>query len=123
MKLTLLHHGEKRIQCIKVLREYAGIGLKEAKDVSESTPVELGSKLSNARKEAFYKALCAAGCDVSLAAENHTVRLSLTTSEATMVLVRRLHDTGLYGRTPTNTAEEILRQATKDACAKLGLFG
>ena len=36
--------------------------------------------------------------------------------------IRRLHATGLYGRTPSNTAEELLRSAAQDAARRSGLI-
>ena len=43
-RLTLVHYGEKKIQVIKLLREYTGLGLKEAKLLSESGPIVLGGE-------------------------------------------------------------------------------
>ncbi len=41
--VMLLNHGEKKIQVIKTIRNMTGLGLKEAKELSESTPVLIGS--------------------------------------------------------------------------------
>lgn len=111
MRLMLIHHGENKIRCIKVLRNYEGIGLKEAKSLSEDAPVEVGLTLAPGRKRAFHADLRDVGSTVSLEAGQERVRLTLTTSKPVLALIQQLHDTGLYGRTPTNTAEEILRRA------------
>lgn len=43
-QITLVHHGDKKIQVIKWLRQYTGLGLKEAKLLSESGPVVLAGE-------------------------------------------------------------------------------
>jgi ribosomal protein L7/L12 len=37
-KVVLLNHGPKKIDCIKVIRQHTGYGLKEAKAASENHP-------------------------------------------------------------------------------------
>ena len=35
-KVVLLHHGDNKVQCIKAIRIFTGLGLKEAKQGSET---------------------------------------------------------------------------------------
>lgn len=37
--VKLIHFGDFKIQCIKVVREYTGLGLKDAKELVEKSPV------------------------------------------------------------------------------------
>lgn len=63
--VMLLAAGEKKVECIKVVRAATGLGLKEAKDL-----VEAGGKVkegvSKADAENFKKTLEAAGAKVEL---------------------------------------------------------
>lgn len=45
-ELVLTEAGENKIEIIKLIREISGLGLKEAKDVSESTPAVVKTGLS-----------------------------------------------------------------------------
>jgi ribosomal protein L7/L12 len=69
-KLTLVGCGERKIHVIKVLREHLEIGLREAKGLSEATPVVLDNKyrergkLSGAQKLALAHALQGVGAVV-----------------------------------------------------------
>jgi len=70
--LVLVNHGRQKIQVIKALREHLEIGLKEAKELSERTPVKLDNKfrgtqkLSGGRKLALVKALQNVGATAEL---------------------------------------------------------
>lgn len=59
--LRLEECGPNKIQVIKVIREYTGLGLKEAKDLSESAPCVLAENLDASRVERFRADLAAVG--------------------------------------------------------------
>ena len=58
--------GDKKVQIIKEVRAYTGLGLKEAKDVVESAPVTVASGMPRERAEAFAEALRAVGATVEI---------------------------------------------------------
>ncbi|MBA2367992.1 MAG: 50S ribosomal protein L7/L12 [Candidatus Protochlamydia sp.] len=57
---------DKKIGVIKVVREITGLGLKEAKDLVESTPKELKASAPKAEAEDIKKKVEAAGGKVTL---------------------------------------------------------
>jgi large subunit ribosomal protein L7/L12 len=64
--VILIHYGEKKICCIREIREITGLGLKEAKDMSE-TPnaiVVNAVDLKTAKKYANDLTACGATVDV-----------------------------------------------------------
>lgn len=63
-KLQLVSNGQKKISVIKVLREHLRIGLKEAKDISDSVPIALN--VTAAQTEPLANALRAAGATVTV---------------------------------------------------------
>ena len=63
--LRLEECGPNKIQVIKVIRQHTGLGLKEAKDSSESAPCALGESLDPVRLVQFRADLEAAGARVS----------------------------------------------------------
>ena len=58
--LRLEDCGPNKIQVIKIIREHTGLGLKEAKDLAESTPCVL-AEWDDARIDLFRAELAAAG--------------------------------------------------------------
>ena len=58
--------ADKKIGIIKVVREITGLGLKEAKELSESTPKELKATAPKAEAEEIKKKIEAAGGKVTL---------------------------------------------------------
>ena len=65
--VKMVSHGDAKIQAIKVIREYLGCGLKEAKDLAESAPVDFSLEAENAmRAFQFADDLRAVGCKVEL---------------------------------------------------------
>lgn len=60
--------ADKKIGIIKVLREITGLGLKEAKDMVESTPKVIKETTPKADAEDIKKKLEAAGAKVALKA-------------------------------------------------------
>lgn len=58
--------ADKKIGIIKVVREITGLGLKEAKDLVESTPKELKATAPKAEAEDIKKKIDAAGGKVTL---------------------------------------------------------
>jgi large subunit ribosomal protein L7/L12 len=59
--------GDKKIQVIKEIRAITGLGLKEAKDLVDSTPKPVKQGISKDEAEALKKQLEAAGASVDLA--------------------------------------------------------
>ncbi|KIA77344.1 50S ribosomal protein L7/L12 [Parachlamydia acanthamoebae] len=57
---------DKKISAIKVVREITGLGLKEAKELVESTPKVIKETAPKAEAEEIKKKVEAAGCKVTL---------------------------------------------------------
>jgi len=58
--------GDKKINVIKEVRAFTGLGLKEAKDLVEAAPKELKSGVNKKEAEEVKKKLEAAGAKVEL---------------------------------------------------------
>ena len=58
--------GDKKINVIKEVRAFTGLGLKEAKDLVEAAPKEVKAKVSKKDAEEVKKKLEAAGAKVEL---------------------------------------------------------
>lgn len=58
--------GEQKIQVIKVLRELMGVGLKEAKDMTDQAPKIVKENVSKADAEEMKKKIEAAGAVVEI---------------------------------------------------------
>ena len=58
--------GDKKINVIKEVRSFTGLGLKEAKDLVEAAPKELKSGVAKKEAEEIKKKLEAAGAKVEL---------------------------------------------------------
>ena len=58
--------GDKKINVIKEVRAFTGLGLKEAKDLVEAAPVEIKSGVAKKDAEEAKKKLEAAGAKVEL---------------------------------------------------------
>jgi large subunit ribosomal protein L7/L12 len=58
--------GEKKIQVIKVVRQYTGLGLKEAKDLVEGAPKTVKENIDKAEAEKIKKELEEQGATVEL---------------------------------------------------------
>jgi large subunit ribosomal protein L7/L12 len=56
--------GEKKIEVIKVVREFTGLGLKEAKELVEAAPIALNEHFTVAHADKFKQALEAVGASV-----------------------------------------------------------
>lgn len=61
--LTLVDRGDNFVNVIKEIRAHMGLGLKEAKDLSEKAPVILGT-FSPVQAGSFARALQIAGAEV-----------------------------------------------------------
>jgi large subunit ribosomal protein L7/L12 len=65
--LVLLNHvGDQKIQIIKVVREYTGLGLKEAKDLVESAPATVLANTSVENAGRMKSALEACGAQAEV---------------------------------------------------------
>ena len=58
--------GDKKINVIKEVRSFTGLGLKEAKDLVEAAPKEIKGGVAKKDAEEFKKKLEAAGAKVEL---------------------------------------------------------
>jgi large subunit ribosomal protein L7/L12 len=64
--VMLLSAGEKKVECIKVVRAATGLGLKEAKDLVDGAPKAVKEAISKADAEALKKQLEDAGAKVEV---------------------------------------------------------
>lgn len=64
--IILKDAGGTKIQVIKVLREVTGLGLKEAKDMTDKTPITVKEDVKKADAEEIQKKLVEAGATVEL---------------------------------------------------------
>ena len=64
--VTLLSAGEKKVECIKVVRAATGLGLKEAKDLVDGAPKAVKEGIPKADAEALKKLLEDAGAKVEV---------------------------------------------------------
>lgn len=64
--IELKSAGEQKIQVIKVLRELLGVGLKEAKDMTDQAPKIVKENVSKADAEEMKKKIEAAGAVVEI---------------------------------------------------------
>jgi len=64
--VMLLAAGEKKVECIKVVRAATGLGLKEAKDLVDGAPKPVKEGVSKADAEALKKQLEEAGAKVEV---------------------------------------------------------
>jgi large subunit ribosomal protein L7/L12 len=64
--VMLLAAGEKKVECIKVVRAATGLGLKEAKDLVDGAPKPVKEGISKADAEALKKQLEEAGAKVEV---------------------------------------------------------
>jgi large subunit ribosomal protein L7/L12 len=64
--VVLKDAGAQKIQVIKVLREITGLGLKEAKDMTDKTPVNVKEGVKKSEAEEMKKKIEEAGAVVEL---------------------------------------------------------
>lgn len=64
--VILASAGQAKLQVIKAVKENAGLGLKEAKELVDKAPVAVKEKVSKAEAEALKAALEEAGAEVEL---------------------------------------------------------
>ncbi len=64
--VMLMASGEKKVECIKVVRAATGLGLKEAKDLVDGAPKPVKEGISKADAEALKKQLEEAGAKVEV---------------------------------------------------------
>ena len=64
--IVLIAAGEKKIQVIKVVRELAGLGLKEAKDLVDGAPKAVKEKVAKAEAGDVKKKLEEVGATVEV---------------------------------------------------------
>ena len=64
--VVLTSAGQAKLQVIKAVKENAGLGLKEAKELVDKAPVAVKEKVSKAEAEALKAALEEAGAEVEV---------------------------------------------------------
>ena len=64
--VVLTSAGQAKLQVIKAVKENAGLGLKEAKELVDKAPVAIKEKVSKAEAEALKAALEEAGAEVEV---------------------------------------------------------
>jgi large subunit ribosomal protein L7/L12 len=64
--LSGIRRGDNQIKVIKIIREYGGYGLKEAKELSDSAPTELLVTDDEQRATNFLRDLKAAGAEANV---------------------------------------------------------
>ena len=64
--VMLTSAGQAKLQVIKAVKENAGLGLKEAKELVDKAPVAIKEKVSKAEAEALKAALEEAGAEVEI---------------------------------------------------------
>ncbi len=64
--VILTNAGQAKLQVIKAVKENAGLGLKEAKELVDKAPVPVKEKVSKAEAEALKAALEEAGAEVEI---------------------------------------------------------
>lgn len=64
--VMLLAAGEKKVECIKVVRAATGLGLKEAKDLVDGAPKAVKEAIPKADAEALKKQLEDVGAKVEI---------------------------------------------------------
>ncbi len=64
--VILTSAGQAKLQVIKAVKENAGLGLKEAKELVDKAPVAVKEKVSKAEAEALKAALEEAGAEVEV---------------------------------------------------------
>jgi large subunit ribosomal protein L7/L12 len=64
--VMLLAAGEKKVECIKAVREATGLGLKEAKDLVDGAPKAVKEGINKADAAALKAKLEAAGAKVEV---------------------------------------------------------
>ena len=64
--VILTSAGQAKLQVIKAVKESAGLGLKEAKELVDKAPVAVKEKVSKAEAEALKAALEEAGAEVEV---------------------------------------------------------
>jgi len=64
--VMLLAAGEKKVECIKVVRAATGLGLKEAKDLVDGAPKAVKEGIPKADAEALKKQLEEVGAKVEI---------------------------------------------------------
>ena len=64
--VILTSAGPAKLQVIKAVKENAGLGLKEAKELVDKAPVAIKEKVSKAEAEALKAALEEAGAEVEV---------------------------------------------------------
>ena len=64
--VVLTSAGQAKLQVIKAVKEAAGLGLKEAKELVDKAPVAVKEKVSKAEAEALKAALEEAGAEVEI---------------------------------------------------------
>lgn len=64
--VVLINAGAAKLQVVKAVKEAAGLGLKEAKDLVDAAPAKIKEGISKEEAEALKAALVDAGAEVEV---------------------------------------------------------
>jgi large subunit ribosomal protein L7/L12 len=64
--VVLKHPGQAKLAVVKLVKDLAGVGLKEAKELVDAAPKTLKSKISKEEAQSILEQLKEAGADVEL---------------------------------------------------------
>ena len=64
--VILKHPGQAKLQIVKLVKELAGVGLKDAKAIVDAAPKAIKEKISKEEAEGLVAQLKEAGADVEL---------------------------------------------------------
>lgn len=78
VNLILTDAGSSKLETLKIIREYTGLGLKEAKDIVDSVPSTVKSNISHAEGTAIIKELAAIGAVAELCASGKEPAVPVT---------------------------------------------
>lgn len=66
IKYTMEKRGDKAVNTIKVIRNYTGLGLKEAIELSEKAPLNLNGLVGSKYLREFAETLASVGATVTV---------------------------------------------------------
>jgi ribosomal protein L7/L12 len=107
-RVTLTDTGKRKIEVIKVLREATGIGLKEAKDLSESAPCVVVNNISRDEADTLARNLRNVGAQAKAHEGNAPVSLSDYSNISKLEEAQLLLEKGLITQEDYQTLKQRL---------------
>ena len=107
--VVLTSAGQAKLQVIKAVKENAGLGLKEAKELVDKAPVAIKEKVSKAEAEALKAALEEAGAEAAAPAEQTEFDVVLTSAgQAKLQVIKAVKENAGLG---LKEAKELVDKA------------